>query len=144
MMIYHADAPILDPNRPLLKIIVDWKIEAFASASLNPASTCRVETVEICDQKSTAGFQQTGHLRDGRLHVWSVDQREVANDEVEGIVVKWKTFSCGFDIRILRIACASSSKQRRRRINACNPYTMGFEHAAEATFATTYIKGLLG
>src|ERR1700757_1458927 len=117
MMIHHADSTILDPDGPLLKIIVDWKIEAFASVSLNPATTCRVETVEVRDQKSTAGFQDTGHLGDGRLHVWNVDQREVADDEVEGIVVKWKMFSRGFEICTLWIACAGGSKQRGRRIN---------------------------
>src|SRR5260370_37060152 len=144
MMIPHADSTILDPNGALLKIVVDWKIQVFASLPLTPATTRRVETVEIRDQNRTAGIQHTGHLQDGRLHVWNVDQGQVANDEVESIVVKWKTFCFCFEIRTLRIASASGSKQRGRRINACDPYTMRFEHAAEAAFTTAYIKGFLG
>jgi hypothetical protein len=40
-------------------------------------------------------------------------QGQVANDEVEGIVVKWKTFSCCIEICAVRIACASAGKAAR-------------------------------
>lgn len=144
MVIQHADSPILDPHGVLLEIVIDRKTEVFASLSLHPTMPRCLETVEIRDQNSTAGTQYTGHLRDGRLHVRYVDQRQVANDKIEGIVVKWKTFSDSFEIRAGRIVCASGSKQRGRRIDACDPYAMRTEHAAKPALATAHIKGFSG
>lgn len=37
------------------------------------------------------GFS-TRAIRDDRLHVWNLDQAQVADDDVEGIVFKWTTF----------------------------------------------------
>src|SRR5437016_1677589 len=94
MMIQNADTPILDPHCAFLKIVVDWIVKVLARSALNPAGVgaCRVETVEIGDQQSTARLQYARHLWDRRLDVGNVDQGQIVNDKIEGLIFKRQTF----------------------------------------------------
>jgi hypothetical protein len=77
MVIHNADTPVLDPHGSLAKIVVDGVKEALAGVVLNPASiaTCRIETVETCNEQRTTGLKYAHHFLDRGLDIGNIDQR---------------------------------------------------------------------
>src|SRR5215469_8417656 len=85
MVILDSNSSILDPHHALLQIVVDGIMKMFPTATPNPTAVyaCCVEAVQIRNQQGAARFQHSLHLTNPSLYVGNINQRQVANHQVD-------------------------------------------------------------
>ncbi|CAH1666842.1 hypothetical protein CHELA41_22879 [Hyphomicrobiales bacterium] len=137
--VLDADATPFHPFGALVEIVADH--EAAFQRWVVPGPSGR-EAVEIDDDEAAAGAENPRHLVDGRCRIRDVDQREIADDEVEHIVGEGERLSPSLPVIALGIAAPCLGEHVFGRVKADGVDAAFAQHAAEAPLAAADIEAV--
>jgi hypothetical protein len=99
-----------------------------------------LKLVRFANQQGAAGLHHAGHFVDWRLQVGDVDQRQVADDQIERVVLERQALGRRLEIHPTSIARACRGDERRRRIDSDGFDAMGGEHPGEPALAAPDVE----
>jgi hypothetical protein len=141
--------PVLDPDavprHPLHELveIAIYRVMHAAPLLVPDPPFCgagRGEAREIGDQQAAADFEHTRHLPNGGAKIRDVDQREVAHDQVEFLIIERELFRLPDLALPAGIAPSRFRDQGRGRIDADRVYCPLAQRPAEPPFPTAHVE----
>jgi hypothetical protein len=98
------------------------------------------ETRQVRDQQRAARLQDPRHLANGGSELGDIDQRDIADDEVEACIFEFELLGAAQPIITERVALPCHIEQRLGRIDAGRGHAGGLQHPAEAPLPATDIQ----
>ena len=141
--------PVLDaysrpfePEWKFFEVTIDGKVKMapFGIFHPPPIGSGRREAGEICDQQRAAGFQNPGHLADRRSEIDDIDQREVADNQIEAGRLEFKLLGIAGPVVAGWIALPCHLEQLTGRIDPGRSHAGGLQHPAETALAAAHIQ----
>jgi hypothetical protein len=135
----NADAAPLQDYRHLIGVAVDAMVETGAAFVPQP-SLRGGDKAEICGEEAASLAQNPSAFTYGGPEVGNVDQRQVADNQVEALRFEGQRLADASYVDAARVPHTRAFDQRLRRVESRTQRTALREKAAEAALATAEVE----